>query len=323
MPTVLVTDHPAPDTEIERDLLDRIDGQLLIAEDGSEAELLRLVPDADAILTCFRLVTPAVVRAGARLKVIGRYGVGVDNIAVDVATELGIPVTNVPVYCTDEVAEHSMALMFALLRKVATYDRAVRSGDWRIDTGIPIRRVSGSVLGIVGFGRIGHAVLSRAVGMEMRVIVADRSADPDDVRQAGATMVELDELLSTSDVVSLHLPLTPQTRGLIDADRLALMRTNAVLINCARGPIVDLDALAAALREGRIAGAALDVFEPERLAADHPLLGLDNVLLTPHVAFYSEESIAELRRLATENVVAVLTGRVPHSVVNEPVTARE
>ena len=320
--TVLVTDHPAPDTAIEADLLAAIGGRLVVAETGSEAELLGLVPEADAILTCFRLVTPAVVRAGERLRVIGRYGVGVDNIAVDVATEQGIVVTNVPVYCVDEVAEHAVALLLTLARRTAQYDADVRAGGWRIEAGMPIHRIAGSVLGVVGFGHIGREVVARGRGLGMRVLVSDPSHPADEVRAAGAEPRDLDDLLAESDAVTLHVPLTPATRGLIDATRLARMKPGAFLINCARGAVVDLDALAEALGSGRLGGAGLDVFIPERLPVDHPLVGLRNTVLTPHVAFYSEESIAELQRRATDNVVAVLSGNAPSSVVNAGVRPR-
>ena len=316
MYTVLVTDHPAPTPDLEAELLARVGGRLVVADTGSEAELLSLVPDADAILTCFRHVTPRVVQAGARLRVIGRYGVGVDNIAVDVATERGIPVTNVPVYCVDEVAEHAIALLLTLARRTATYDESVRAGEWRIDAGMPMHRIAGSVLGVVGFGHIGRAVVARALGLGMRVLVADRSAEVAEVAAAGAELVELDRLLTEADAVSLHLPLTSATHHLLDAKNLARMKSGAILVNCARGAIVDIDALAIALSEGRLAGAGLDVFDPERLPVDHPLVGLRSTVLTPHVAFYSEESIAELQRQATENVIAVLTGQTPPNLVN-------
>jgi len=322
MTLVLVTDHPAPTTDIEAELLAAIGARLEVAPTGSEAELVAMVAEADAILTCFRHVTPAVVRAGRQLRVIGRYGVGVDNIAVETATELGIPVTNVPVYCTDEVAEHALALLLALARGVVAYDASVRAGGWDIATAMPLHRLAGSTLGVVGFGQIGQAVAKRARAMGMTVLVASRSATLDDVAPFDAELSDLDDLLRRSDAVSLHVPSTAETHHLIDADRLALMRRSAFLINCARGAVVDLDALAAALRAGRLAGAGLDVFEPERLPVDHPLVGLPNTVLTPHVAFYSEESIAELQRQATQNVVDVLSGRVPANVVNGAHLAR-
>lgn len=319
MYTVLVTDHPAPTTEIEAEVLAAIDGRLVVALTGEESELVELAAGADAILTCFKHVTSAVIRAATKLRVIGRYGVGVDNIAVDVATELGIPVTNVPVYCVDEVAEHALAMLLTLARRTAVYDASVRAGEWSLEVGMPMHRVSGSVFGVVGFGHIGRAVAQRARALGMRVVVTDQNVTEEAVNSSGAERLELADLLALSDAVSLHVPLTADTRHLIDADRLALMKPTSFLINCARGAIVDLDAVAVALRDGRIAGAAIDVFDPERLPVDHPLMGLRNTVLTPHVAFYSEESIAELQRQATENVLAVLQGQAPANLVNPSV----
>jgi D-3-phosphoglycerate dehydrogenase len=316
MLTVLVTDHPAPTTDIEAALLTPIGARLLVAATGDEEELVGHAPQADAILTCFKHVTPAVVRAATKLRVIGRYGVGVDNIAVDMATERGIPVTNVPVYCVDEVAEHAIALLLTLARATAKYDASVRAGEWDIRIGMPLRRLAGSVLGVVGFGHIGRAVASRARALGLRVLIADPFASADQAREIDAELVDLDDLLRISDAVSLHVPLNADTHHLLDSRRLGLMKPTAFLINCARGAIVDLQSLTVALLDGRLAGAGIDVFEPERLPADHPLLRLRNTVLTPHVAFYSEESIAELQRAATQNVVDVLTGRPSANVVN-------
>jgi D-3-phosphoglycerate dehydrogenase len=314
--TVLVTDHPGPTTTVEELLLKAVGGRLVVATTGDEPELLSLVPDADAILTCFRPVSASVIRAGSNLRVIGRYGVGVDNIAVAAATERGIPVTNVPAYCVDEVAEHTIAMLLALARGITRYDAEVRAGAWEMAVAAPLRRVAGRTLGIVGFGLIGRAVAFRALGLRMHILVADRSARRDEVTAQGASLTDLEDLLRRSDVVTLHVPLTRDTHHLLDAGRIGLMRPGSVLINCARGAIVDLDSLAEALREGRLAGAGLDVFEPERLPIDHRLMTLKNTILTPHVAFYSEESITELQTKATQNVIAVLTGHRPTGFVN-------
>ena len=305
---VLVTDYTWADTSVEAAVLAKVGARLVHAATGEEDELVELVGDCVGILTCFKRVTPAVLRAGTRLKVVGRYGIGTDNIAVDVATQLGIPVTNVHNYCSDEVAEHVLALLFSLVRGVPRYDRAVRAGDWSLSPGLPTRRIAGMTLGIVGHGPIGRAVEQRARALGMEVLVHTRSGG-----------VPLAELAARSDVVSLHVPATPDTDRMIDAEFLRSMKPTAYLINCARGAVVDQDALVAALTRGTIAGAGLDVFVPEHLVADHPLLALDTVVATPHTAFYSEQSIAELARLAAENVAAVLTGRRPASVVNSEV----
>lgn len=317
--TVLVTDHPAPATDVEEAVLAAVDARLLISETGSEDDLVRLAPEADAILTCFAQVTPAVIRAAPKVQVVGRYGVGVDNIAVETATGLGVVVTNVPVYCVDEVAEHVLAMYLALARRITRYDRQIRLGNWSIETGMPIHRIAGSVLGIVGFGRIGRAVADRARGLGMQVLAYDPVLDSKVGDPAGATMVDLETLLARADAVTLHTPLTPETYHLIDERRLGLMKPSAFLLNASRGGVIDLDALEAALLAGVLAGAGLDVFEPERLAEGHPLLQLESVVATPHVAFYSEESINDLERLAAHNVATVLSGGLPDSIVNPSV----
>lgn len=317
---VLVTDVTWRDTAIEQAVLAAVGADLVRAPTGAEAELVELVREADAILTCFAEVTPAVVAAGERLKVIGRYGIGVDNIAVAEATARGIPVTNVPAYCLDEVAEHVLAMILSLVRGLHRYDRAVRAGDWSLATGLPIRRLRGTTLGVVGYGRIGRTLADRARAFGMEVVVHD-PRHPPRAGDAGPEALGLLELAARADFVSLHVPATAETVGMIGAEFLAAMRPTAYLINAARGAIVDQDALVAALQADEIAGAGLDVFVPERLPADHPLLRCDRVLATPHTAFYSEESIADLARLAAGNVAAVLDGRRPADVVNPEVLA--
>jgi D-3-phosphoglycerate dehydrogenase len=321
VPTVLITDKTWESTAIEAEVLAAVGAELVEAQTGEEAELLELVAQADAILTCFAQVTPAVVRAGTRLKVIGRYGIGVDNIAVDTATELGIPVTNVPAYCLDEVAEHVIGALLCMVRSFHAYDRAVRDGDWSLATGLPVVRVAGRTIGILGFGKIGRAIVPRARGLGLDVIAHDPFAPDEAIRDGGAEPVGLMELAERSDFVTVHTPLTEDTMHLVGDAFLRAMRPTAYLVNAARGAIVDQDALTAALTEERLAGAALDVFVPERLAPGHPLLASDRLLATPHVAFYSQESVQDLARGAAANVAEVLAGRRPAATVNPQVYA--
>jgi D-3-phosphoglycerate dehydrogenase len=311
--TVLITDRTWPAAEREMAVLAEVDARVIEAPTGAEAELVALAAEADGILTCFAQVTPAVISAAPRLKVIGRYGIGVDNIAVAAASARAIPVTNVPAYCVDEVAEHVIGVMFCLARGLHRYDRAVRAGDWSLTSAAPVHRIAGRTLGIVGFGRIGQAVAGRARGLGLHVLAHAPRAVP------GVERVALLELARRADFVSLHVPLTADTEGLIDRDFIDAMKPGAVLINAARGAVVDQAALTEALLAGRIAGAGLDVFVPERLPAGHPLLGLETVLATPHTAFYSEESLADLATLAARGVAAVLAGRRPEHVVNPEV----
>jgi len=318
---VLVTDYTWPSTAPEAEVLAEVSATLLLAQTGSEDELLSLVPQADAILTCFKKVSAAVIRAGEKLQVVGRYGIGVDNIAVDEATRLGIPVTNVPAYCLDEVAEHTLTLVLAAARKICQYNAAVHAGDWSLQTGMPIYRLNGRTLGIVGFGKIGQTLAAKARAFGLHVLANDGHKNADIIRQRGAEPATLDNLLRQADFLSLHLPLAPDTRGILDAERLRSMKPTAFVINTSRGGLIDTDALVHGLQNGWIAGAALDVFDPEPLPADHPLLALPNVIATPHMAFYSEESVYDLEVQAAHNVAAVLSGYKPAHIVNPDVLA--
>jgi len=310
---ILVTDTAWPSVEPEANVLARINGELTLAKTGAEDELLSLVPTADAILTCWKQVPASVIRAGRKLKVIGRYGIGVDNIAVDEATQCGILVTNVPAYCLDEVSDHAMALILACARKICQYNSGVHAGDWEISSGKPVFRLRGQTLGIIGFGKIGQALAPKAQAFGMHVLVYDPYIDVEMAEKHLAKKAELDMLLMEADYVSIHTPLTQTTRGLIDARRLRLMKSTAFIINTARGAIVDQAALVKSLKERWIAGAALDVLDPERIPPGHPLLGLPNVIVTPHMAFYSEESVRDLEIQAAENVGQVLSGGAPRS----------
>lgn len=316
---ILVTDVAWPSVEPEAEVLGRIGGELVLAESGREEELLSLVPAADAILTCWAQVPASVVQAGQKLQVIGRYGIGVDNIAVEEATRRGILVTNVPAYCLDEVSDHAMALMLACARKVCHYNARAHAGDWEVASGKPLFRIRGQTLGIIGFGKIGQTLAPKAKAFGLRVLVYDPYVSTEIVTAHQCEKAELDTLLTEADFVSIHAPLTDSTRGMIDEARLQQMKSTAFIINTARGAIIDQDALVRALERGWIAGAALDVFVPERLPTDHPLLKLSNVIATPHVAFYSEESLRDLQIQAAENVAAVLSGQRPASIVNSEV----
>lgn len=325
-PTVLVTDRAWTDASAEQHLLSEAGVNVVVAEVGDREELSRLVVEADAILTCFKTVSADVIDAGPRLQVIGRYGVGVDNIDVSAATQRGIIVANVPAYCVDEVAEHVLAMVFAHYRGLFGLDRMTRTGapmaDITVASGAS-RRVSGRTIGVVGFGHIGQAVVARSVCLGMTVLVHDPRADSRRISAAGAEPVALDVLASRADVVTLHVPLVAATAKMIDHDFIGRMKKEAFLVNASRGGVVDLDALAAALHSGAIGGAGLDVTDPEPLSADHPLLSAPNTILTPHVAFSSRESLHDLQTIAARNVIDVLEGRRPASIVNPEVLELE
>jgi glyoxylate reductase len=253
--------------------------------------------------------------AGAGLKVISNYAVGFDNIDVDAASARGIPVGNTPGALTDATADFAFALLMSAARRIPEGERFVRAGRWK--TWGPMlllgTDIQGATLGLVGFGRIGKAMARRAAGFDMRVIYYDPNAQP--VPELGATPVDFETLLEESDFVSLHTPLTPDTRHLIDAEALSRMKRTAVLVNTSRGPVVDMHALYEALRDERIFAAALDVTEPEPLPTDHPLLTLDNLVIAPHIASASHTARGNMAWMAANNLIAGLKGeRLPYCV---------
>lgn len=317
---VLITDYVWPSVEPEKAVLAAGGAEIVVALDGSEDTLVELAKDVDGILTCFAKVTDKVVRAAEKCVVIGRYGVGVDNIAVDTATELGIAVTYVPDYCIPEVSDHVMAMLLAWNRRIVFFDRATKTKGWGTEgLGMRIMRLEGKKLGIVGFGRIGRGVADRARAFGLQVLVADPFVTVDAARDAGAVKKELPELLAESDFVTLHSPLIPQTQGLMGKDEFAQMRPDAFLINAARGGLIDEDALYTALTSGQIAGAGLDVLVDLDPPLDHRISQLPNVIVTPHTAFFSQEAVLELEERAAGEVVSVFQGKMPDNLVNPAV----
>lgn len=315
---VLVTDYAWDSLDIERSVLDPLGAKLIVAETGDEIELLQLAPQADAILTNWKTVSAAVLDAAPHCRIVSRYGVGIDNIVVEHATELGILVTNVPDYCVEEVSDHALALLLACARSLAQFDRATHKGAWDLPGGKPLYRLRGRTLGIIGYGRIGAALAGKAACLGLRVLAY--SPRIEEGEHDGVTFTrDLAWLLSEADYVSLNVPLTPETHLMVDAAFLGQMRAGAFLINTARGGIIDEPALAEALRAGVIRGAALDVLTVEPPPPDHPLLGLPNCLVTPHAAFTSVESLAELEQRAAYHVALVLQGELPPHVVNPAV----
>ncbi|MFN8377853.1 MAG: C-terminal binding protein [Anaerolineae bacterium] len=315
---VLITDYAWDSLDIERAVLGPIGADLIVAETGDEAELVALAPQADAILTNWKRVTADVLDAAPRCRIVSRYGVGIDNIAVDHATDLGILVTNVPDYCVEEVSDHALALLMASARSIPVYDRGTQVGRWDLPSGKPMYRMRGRTLGIIGCGKIGMALAAKARGIGLRVLGYGPRVEEGD--RDGVTFTRnLTWLLSESDYVSLNVPLTTETNGLVDAHFLRQMKPSAFLINTARGAIIDEPALAEALKAGVIHGAALDVLSAEPPPTDHPLLGLPNCLITPHCAFTSVEALAELQQRSATHVALALKGELPPHIVNPAV----
>ncbi|MCL0099944.1 C-terminal binding protein [Dehalococcoidia bacterium] len=320
---VLVTDYVWPSVEPERAVLAEIGADLVVAPDGSEETLISLAKDVDGILTCFAKVTDKVVRAAKRCLAIGRYGVGVDNIAVETASSLGIVVTYVPDYCIDEVSDHVMGLLLGWNRRIVLFDRATKTLGWGSEgLGMRIMRLRGKSLGIVGFGRIGRAVAEKAKVFGMDILAYDPFLTPEGAARSGGRQVDLDTLLKESDFVTLHTPLIPETHNLIGEEQLALMKQDAFLINAARGGLIDENALYNALTTNQIAGVGVDVLEDLNPPMDHRLIQLGNVIVTPHTAFFSQEAVLELEERAASEVASVLENRVPDNIVNPEVLSQ-
>ena len=310
-PLIAVTDSPFPSLDPAKAALARIDPELRVANSSSAEDILAVGRDADAILVTYAKLPGELLRQFRRCKAIGRFGLGVDNIDIAAAAELGITVTYVPDYCMQEVSDHAMALLLALARKVPQSNALVQAGRWDMPAVAPIHRLAGRVLGLVGFGNIPRALAPKAKAFGLRVVAHDPYVSQHALAAAGVEGMSFDRLLEISDFVSIHAPLLPATRGLFNAEVFRKMKQGACLINTARGPLVDEDALLAALDSGRLAGAALDVVAVEPLPKQSRLIGRDNVVLTPHTGFYSVEALNELQTKCAADVARVLSGEKP------------
>lgn len=316
---ILITDYAWASIEPERQVLAEVGAEVIAAETGDEAELKTFAPMMDGILTCWNPVREPVIAAAKKCQIIARYGIGLDNIDVEAATERGIIVTNVPAYCIDEVSDHAIGLLLACARKISRFDWTVRTGTWDQNIGPEMHRIRGKTLGIVGFGRIGQAIIPKAKAFGLSINVCSPRTDPKQIQAAGAEKVTFSELLATSDFITIHTPLTKETEHLFSDAEFRAMKPTAFLINTARGGIVDTAALTTALCYGEIAGAGLDVLETEPPHPNEELLTLNNVVVTPHAAFVSKDAILELEVTAARCVAEVLTGQLPESVVNPSV----
>lgn len=321
-PTVVIADYDYGDVDTERAIVERAGFALVAAQCKTEDEVIEVARDAAAVVAQYATISARVIAELPECRVIARYGTGVDIVDVDAATAHGILVTNVPnEWCEDEVADHAVALLLAVARKVTVYDRATRGGEWRWQSGAPIHRLRGSVLGLLSFGAIARAIATRAAGFGMRIVAHDPFVPAGEIAAAGAEAVSFDTLVTESDHLVIQAPLTEQTHHLFDEAQLRRMKPTAILVNTARGPIVSDRALHRALQEGWIAGAGLDDLEEEPAKLrdwrpENPLFALDNVVITPHAAYYSEEALDTVRRFAAEEVVRVLSGQAPLSPVN-------
>jgi D-3-phosphoglycerate dehydrogenase len=317
MSKVAVTDCTWAALDVESALLAPLGCEMVGRQCGTAAELIDLVADADYVITQFAPVRAEVIAAMRRAKLIVRYGVGVDNVDLDAARARGIPVCNVPDYCIDEVADHTLALMLAATRHVVANCTAVRAGRWALAVPLgAMRALRDLTVGIVGLGRIGREVARRAAAFKCRLLAHDPALGPADTLRLGCPPASLDELLAGSDLVTLHCPSTPQTRRLLNRQSLARMKDRAILVNVGRGDLVDSAALLEALQQGKLAAAALDVFDPEPVPADSPLLKMENVIVSAHVASASVKAVRTLRETVAQTVARAVRGEPLPNVVN-------
>jgi D-3-phosphoglycerate dehydrogenase len=310
-PVIAVTDSVFPSLDPAMAALARLDPEIRMAKSVAAEDILAVAQDADAILVTYAKLPGELLRQLKRCKVVGRFGLGVDNIDTKAAAALGIVVTYVPDYCMHEVSDHAMALLLALARKIPLSNKLVQAGRWEMPAVVPLRRLHGQVLGLIGFGNIPRALAPKAKAFGLTVIAHDPYLAPDVARAHGVEATSFEDLLARADFVSVHAPLSPVTRGLVNAAAFARMKKGACLINTARGPLVEEAALVAALDSGHLGGAGLDVLAIEPPGKASALLGRDNVIITPHAAFYSVEALDELQTKCASDVARVLLGEPP------------
>src|SRR5215212_1170588 len=312
----VITDADYPDVSEQRAVLEAIDAELVWENLRTEEALVAGLAGADVLLTQYAPLTARVIESLDHCKGIVRYGVGYDSVDLAAASRRGIYVCNVPDYGSDEVSDHAVTMLLVIARKIIPLAQNVQAGVWSLEPIKPVWRLKGRTLGIVGLGRIGTMTAAKARAFVLRVIACDPLLPAAAFAERSVERVELDDLLRQSDYVSLHAPLSDETRHLIGERTLALMKPTAFLVNTARGGLVDAEALARALRDGRLAGAAIDVTEIEPIPRNSPLLGLDTCVITPHAAWYSDESSSALQRLAAEEAARLLLGEPPRCPVN-------
>ncbi len=317
MSIVAVTDYSFSSLDIEEAILQPLGVQLISGQCKTAETLIPLVSQADAVITQFAPVKAEVIGAMQKARVIVRYGIGVDNVDLEAAKARGIPVCNVPDYCIDEVADHTLAFILATTRQVVTNCVRVREGQWGLATPLDqMRALRDLAVGVVGFGRIGREVTARLRAFKCRVLVHDPAVPADEIERAGCQPVALRELLSQSDVITLHCPSMAQTRGMVNRDSLAITKRGVILINVARGDLVDSVALTEALQSGHVSAAALDVFAPEPIPADHPILKMNNVIVASHIASCSVPAVRKLRETAANLAAMAVRGEPLPNVVN-------
>lgn len=317
MPVVAITDYTFPSLDIEERILKAAGAEIRAGNDKQVAALKSLVAEADAVITQFAPINAEVIASMKSARVIVRYGIGVDNVDLDAARDRGIAVCNVPDYCVDEVADHTLAFILSTTRQVVPNTLLIREGKWGLATALEqMRTLRDQTVGIVGFGRIGREVAARLAPFKCRRLVSDAFIPAEIVKDNGCEPVSLDTLLAESDIVSLHCPSTAETRKLLNAESIGKMKTGSVVINLARGDLIDTASLVAALESGRVASAAIDVCDPEPIPVEHPLRTFPNVITASHIASASPKAVRTLRETAAHIAAMSLRGEKLPNVVN-------
>jgi D-3-phosphoglycerate dehydrogenase len=307
---VLITDYEYVNLQYEEEIFAEsgLEIEFIKAQCKTEEEVIKKAKEADAILNQYAPLSRRVIETLQHTKIISRYGVGVNTIDLDAAREKGITVANVPDYGIEEVSNHALALLLSMARKITLLNNEVKNGNWDFKVSLPIHRFNEQTVGVLGFGRIPRRLIEKAKPLGFKMVAYDPFVSIEDMAAVGVQKMELDELIGETDYLSVHVPLIKDTFHLLNDERFSQMKKNAIIINTARGPIIDEKALVDALEKGIIAGAALDVTEEEPVSKESPLLKMDNVIITPHSAWYSEEAMIELRQKAAKNIVQVLNG---------------
>lgn len=326
--TAVMDTHDWDSIQIEEEILSAVGCRVIPLEFSNDKELLAAIREADAILPRYVNIQRHHIQELTRCKIIARSGIGVDIVDVSAATEKGIWVTNVPRYCEEEVADHALALILACVRKLNLYQQGVKQGNWKWQSGKPIKRLSESMFGLIGFGKIGQLIWKRMRGFGCRGLIYDPYQLPQVISDAGAQKMDLDDLLQQADILHIQSPLTSETHHLIGAREISLLKPNVIITNTARGPIIDEGALYQALVSGKIAAVGLDDLEEEPAKIrgwkpDNPLIHLPHVIVTPHTAWYSEQAAEEVKRISASEIARVLSGQRPLYPVNEPNLGRK
>ena len=312
---VVVIEHGYASIDCERDIIAKAGGELVSANHLPLEKAAALAEDADGVLFRRGQIPAEMIRRFRRAKGLVRYGIGIDNVDLAAATEAGIIVGHVPAYCVDEVSTHAIAMLLTCVRKLVPMQARMRRGEWDVHRDDPVYRVAGKTLGIVGLGKLGKAVARKLAGWDLRLLAADPFVEA----AQGVQLVDLETLCLESDFITLHAPLLPETRHLISHKQFAVMKPSVIIVNTARGPVLDTAALLQAIDSGKVAQAALDVFEEEPLPANALFRSHPKIVVTDHMAWYSEESQTDLQRTAAEEIATICTGRLPGSIANPEV----